>query len=131
MMKSIKLMTSCGLLILLTGCLHRSARVNETRELAACSQTVLDGLMSIPETRDMRFLGKVSEPAAMCRGGQKAAQFRMTPWVDWSQYWGAGGVESLPKNYLSPDGAQLRGVSGALMDLEYQDRKSTRLNSSH
>ena len=120
MMRSIKLMTSCGLLILLTGCLHRSARVNETRELAACSQTVLDGLMSIPETRDMRFLGKVSEPAAMCRGGQKAAQFRMTPWVDWSQYWGTGGMESLPKNYLSPDGAQLRGVSGALMDLEFQ-----------
>jgi hypothetical protein len=81
---------------------------------------VLGGLLKIPETRDMRFQGKVAEATALCRGGQKAVQFRMTPWVDWSQYWGTGDMQSLPKNYVSSQGAAFRGVSGALLDLEYQ-----------
>jgi Animal haem peroxidase len=106
--------------VLLTAGCHTAAQKEEARELEACKQLVLDGLLKIPGTRDLRFLGKVSEAAAMCRGGQKAAQFRMTPWVDWSQYWGAGDMESLPKGYMSTKLPAFRGVSGALLDLEYQ-----------
>jgi hypothetical protein len=119
-MKSICLSTACGLSILLTACTHPGAKEEEARELEACKQMVLGGLLKIPETRDMRFLGKVAEATAMCRGGQQAVQFRLTPWVDWSQYWGTGDMESLPKNYVSSQGPALRGVSGALLDLEYQ-----------
>ena len=119
-MNSIRWLTACGLAILLTGCTHPAAKEEEARELEACKQMVLGGLLRIPETRDMRFLGKVAEATALCRGGQKAVQFRMTPWVDWSQYWGTGDMQSLPQYYLSSQGAELRGVAGALLDLEYQ-----------
>jgi hypothetical protein len=119
-MKSICLLTACGLAMLLTACTDTAAKVEEARELEACKQMVLGGLLKIPEARDMRFLGKVAEATAICRGGQKAAQFRMTPWVDWSQYWGTGDMQSLPKDYLSSKGPAFRGVSGALLDLEYQ-----------
>jgi hypothetical protein len=44
----------------------------------------------------------------------------MSPWVDWSNYWGAGDSSSLPVGFLSIKGPQLRGVAGALLDLEYQ-----------
>ena len=40
----------------------------------------------------------------LCRGGQKSLQFRLTPWVDWSQYWGTGDMSSLPIGYLSKKG---------------------------
>ena len=119
-MKLIRLSAACGLVALLTACTHPGAKEQEARELEACKQMVLAGLLKIPEARDMRFLGKVAEATAVCRGGQKALQFRMTPWVDWSQYWGTGDMASLPQNYVSSQGAALRGVSGALLDLEYQ-----------
>jgi hypothetical protein len=119
-MRLSRLLTACALAILLTGCTHDSAKEEEARELAACNEMVLGGLLKIPETRDMRFQGKVAEATALCRGGQKAAQFRMTPWVEWSQYWGTGDMQSLPANYVSSKQAAFRGVSGALLDLEYQ-----------
>ena len=80
----------------------------EAAELRACAQMVLGGFLQVSNMRDQRFEGKVAEPTARCRGGQYAVQFRTTPWVDWSRYWGAGDSSSLPT-----------------------DRKSTRLNSSH
>ena len=49
--------------------------------------------------------------------------FRAVPWVDWSNYWGAGDAKSkAPEfvkqaNHLGPTG---RGIDGALLDLEYQ-----------
>jgi hypothetical protein len=117
---SIAVVTTFGLSILLTTCTHTGAKEEEARELEACNQMVLEGLKKIPDNRDMRFLGKVSEAAAMCQGGLQAVQSRMTPWVNWSQYWGTGDVKSLPKNYVSTRLPALRGVSGALLDLEYQ-----------
>jgi hypothetical protein len=113
-------LTVCGLSILLAACSHVDAKKEEARELEACQQLLEEGLMKIPDTRDLRFLGKVSSAAAMCRGGEGAVQFRNTPWVDWSQYWGTGDTLSLPKYYLTEKGPQVRGVSGALADLEYQ-----------
>jgi hypothetical protein len=113
-MKPILLFTLCGLSILLTACSE------EAKELKGCEQLLKEDLQATPETRDRRFLGKVSAAAALCRGGERAVEFRKTPWVDWSQYWGTGGVESLPKNYISQNLPALRGVTGALIDLEHQ-----------
>ncbi len=97
-----------------------SPKREEAAELAACAQSVAGGFLKIPDNRDQRFLGKVTIPTARCRGGQKAVQFRSTPWVDWSNYWGTGDTSSLPVGFLSVSGPKLRGVAGALLDLEYQ-----------
>jgi len=118
-MKSICLSVLCGISLFLSGCANHAADEEEVKELEACKQMVEDGLLKIPEMRDMRFLGKVATATAMCRGGQQAVQFAKTPWVDWSQYWGTGDMASLPKNIV-PKGPMFRGVSGALLDLEYQ-----------
>src|ERR1043166_4164128 len=77
--------------LLMTSCdaAPDSARKEEEASLKACAQMVLDGFRKIGNTRDERFQGKVQEATALCRGGQKALQFRNTPWVDWTQYWGA------------------------------------------
>jgi hypothetical protein len=97
-----------------------SPKQEEVAELKACAQVVAGGFLTIPNNRDQRFEGKVTEPNARCRGGQKAVQFRFTPWVDWANYWGTGDSSSLPTGFLSVKGPQLRGVAGALLDLEYQ-----------
>jgi hypothetical protein len=47
-------------------------------------------------------------------------QYRYTPWVDWSSYWGTGDLSSLPKGYFSTSIPTFRGVNGALLDLEYE-----------
>jgi hypothetical protein len=92
----------------------------EAESLKACAQMVLNGIRKVANIRDERFQGKVDEAVALCRGGQQAVQFRNTPWVDWSQYWGTGGVESLPAGLITKNVPALRGVAGALLDLEYQ-----------
>src|SRR5271165_3667621 len=97
-----------------------SPKQEEVAELKACALMVEGGFLKIANTRNQRFEGKVTETTARCRGGQKAVQFRMTPWVDWSHYWGAGDSSSLPTGFLSVKGPQLRGVAGALQDLEYE-----------
>ena len=90
----------------------------------ACAKLVIDGPRPIAEARDQRFLGKVRDFTAKCRGGDRAAQYRNTPWVDWANYWGAGDNSSrVPtridwlSKHLGPDD---RGVDGALIDLEYE-----------
>jgi hypothetical protein len=118
-MRSIGLITACGLSVFLAAC-HNEAKKEEARELAACDAMLQEDLHKKSESRDTRFLGKVSEAASLCRGGQNAAQSRATPWVDWSQYWGAGDISSIPKNYVSSQLPELRGVTGALIDLEHQ-----------
>ncbi|MFN7996782.1 MAG: peroxidase family protein [Bryobacteraceae bacterium] len=95
------------------------AKKEEADALKACAQAVLGGLRKIAATRDQRFEGKVSEANALCRGGYQALQFRNTPWVDWSNYWGAADSGSMPPLLLKNAPTQ-RGVLGALMDLEYQ-----------
>jgi len=94
----------------------------ETKALLACAQMVVDQLhmLKIPDDRSMRFEGKLSEATDLCRGGQQALQFRGTPWVDWSNYWGTGDMSSLPKGFISKKLPANRGVTGALLDLELQ-----------
>src|SRR5450432_393300 len=97
-----------------------SPKQEEAAELGACAHSVAGGFLKIAPTRDQRFQGKVTEPTARCRGGMNAVQFRSTPWVDWSNYWGAGDTSSLPVGFLAVQPPKFRGVSGALLDLEYQ-----------
>jgi Animal haem peroxidase len=92
----------------------------EQAALAACGRIVLEGIRPIAAARAVRFQGKVDDYRALCRGGYKAEQFRMTPWNDWSQYWGTGDMASLPTGFLSSQLPVLRGVTGALLDLEYE-----------
>ena len=95
----------------------------EVESLRNCAQMINSGIRPIATTRDQRFQGKVEDSTAVCRGGDMASQFRATPWVDWSNYWGAGDAKSkAPEfvkqaNHLGPTG---RGIDGALLDLEYQ-----------
>jgi hypothetical protein len=122
MAKLVSLITLLALPMLAAGATAET-KVNpkkqELEDLKACAQAVLSQIRPIASTREQRFLGKVSEERALCRGGQKAIQFRMTPWVDWSNYWGTGDVQSLPNGYLSKKLPEFRGVTGALLDLEY------------
>jgi hypothetical protein len=92
----------------------------EAAALKACAQAVLNGFRKIAPERDVRFEGKVSEASALCRGGQRALQFRNTPWVDWSNYWGTSDASSIPSGFISNSVVARRGVAGALLDLEYQ-----------
>ncbi len=97
--------------------------------------TMLDrGLAPVADDRDNRFLGKVLEDTADCRGGAHATAYRDTPWVDWSNYW-ATGDESSKSGHLNPitfiakhlerNG---RGVDGALLDLERQRVELVKFN---
>ena len=99
-----------------------SAKQEEAKALLACGKMVADVLaeLKIPDTRAPRFQGKVSEATALCRGGELALQFRGTPWVDWSNYWGTGDMTSLPTGFISAKLPAQRGVLGALEDLELQ-----------
>ncbi|HEY2466568.1 MAG TPA: peroxidase family protein [Terracidiphilus sp.] len=99
-----------------------SGKAEEAKSLAACAKSVIDqiSLLKIPDARGLRFEGKVSEAIALCRGGEQSLQFRGTPWVDWSNYWGTGDMASLPTNFISPKLPTQRGVAGALLDLELQ-----------
>ena len=95
--------------------------------LEACVSSAKSGLLKVPDDRSKRFLGKVQQDTALCRGGENAVQWQNTPWVDWQNYFASGDNTSLSTNtkkaktkigeHLYPNG---RGVDGALMDLEFQ-----------
>lgn len=97
-----------------------SGAKEEAAALKACAQAVLAGLRKIAPERDVRFEAKVSQANLLCRGGERALQFRNTPWADWSRYWGTADESSLPKDFLLSKAVAQRGVAGALLDLEYQ-----------
>ncbi len=95
-------------------------------EIESCIRTAKQGLLEFPDDRSRRFLGKVQEDTARCRGGEKAVKYRDRPWVDWQNYYATGDVSSLKEGreartklgrHLYPNG---RGIDGALLDLEYQ-----------
>ncbi|MGB3223907.1 MAG: peroxidase family protein [Desulforhopalus sp.] len=95
-------------------------------EIQACIQSTKRGLLKVPDDRSYRFLGKVQEDTALCRGGEKAVKYRETPWVDWQNYYATGDSTSKHKGreaitllgeHIFPNG---RGIDGALLDMEYQ-----------
>jgi hypothetical protein len=85
---------------------------------------VLDGVRPVALTREQRFIGKVSEDTARCRGGDKAVSARNLPWVDWQNYWATGDRTSRAQAH----DANRRGILGALLDLEYQRMEMIRFN---
>jgi hypothetical protein len=96
----------------------------DQKSIEACTERVLEGgIRDVAEVRIKRFLGKVDEERAWCRGGEKAARYLKLPWVDWPNYWGAGDASTLaprlfkPIKHVGPNG---HGIDGALIDLEYQ-----------
>lgn len=109
----------CGLLLF-------SPSASADSDTEACLRMAKSGLLEIGDDPTRRFLGKVEADTARCRGGDKAVQYRDTPWVDWQNYYATGDSQSLHPGdqaitrlgeHLYPNG---RGVDGALMDLEYQ-----------
>jgi hypothetical protein len=113
------------------------AQDDDLREiLKACIKMAGDGLLEIPEARADRFLGKVKEETARCRGGQRAVKQLGVPWVDWSNYWGNGDATSktnqrergitLPGRHVLD--RNTRGLDGALLDLEYQRMELIKFN---
>jgi hypothetical protein len=97
----------------------------EVQDLPACTAMLMTGFRPVADQRTDRFLGKVEEDTARCRGGEKAVSLRNGPWVDWQDYWAAGDVGSLAPGSGTATGgnmldANTRGVDGALLDLEYQ-----------
>lgn len=97
-----------------------NTKKEEIEALDACAKAVAKGIRPVAATRDLRFLGKVSDDNALCRGGVRSEMFRMTPWVDWTNYWGTGDVASLPTGFLNAKLPTQRGVAGALFDLEFE-----------
>lgn len=97
-------------------------KIRESR-FASCVAYALGGLRDVATDRSERFLGKVSEDTARCRGGEAAVAWRERPWLDWPRYWSAGGEQSrfagmtAHLDFFSPN---RRGINGALLDLEYQ-----------
>ena len=102
----------------------------------SCRTLVLNGPRKIAADRADRFLGKVQIDTARCRGGETAVQAVEDdlPWNDWINYWGAGDATSRNTSYdegtfrkmfgaafekihVAPN---IRGIDGALIDLEYQ-----------
>lgn len=110
-------------LCLLIGCVTDGNRKEEKISLTSCQGKLATGVLALAKKRENRFLGKVSETTALCRGGSFAAEQRDTPWNDWGNYYGVGDVSSKRDGIvkstgpLSPNG---RGINGALLDLELQ-----------
>lgn len=112
-------------LLMLSACNgeRQAALKSEAESLKACAEMVNGGFLPIAETRDRRFNGKVEAATALCRGGARAVEFRVTPWVDWANYWGAGDASSKVADFVKSAGhlgPNMRGLDGSLLDLEYQ-----------
>ena len=84
--------------------------------LMGCVDDISSGARPIAASRDHRFQAKVQSSTARCRGGETAVQRRGVPWVDWANYYGAG--DAATKSFWST--RNMRGVNGALVDLEYE-----------
>ncbi len=127
------------LVLLLTAGLVSCSLISDSKKdrigaKSACVRMAAKGLRPLADHQTERFLGKVQEDTADCRGGQNAVAQRDSVWVDWANYWGAGdsstkadGREGITKigKHLKPNG---RGVDGALIDLEYQRMELIRFN---
>jgi Animal haem peroxidase len=105
-----------GAVLVLSACATR-------QDIVACLDVTAGGFRPIAKERDGRFLGKVHEETARCRGGDKAVGLRGAPWIDWQNYWATGDASSREPGSSGPSGhvgANGRGIDGALLDLEYQ-----------
>jgi hypothetical protein len=97
---------------------------NFTPDLVSCGKLWWDGPRKLANERTGRFLGKVQEETAKCRGGENAVAYRNTPWTDWPNYWATR--DSSSKNFWGTK--NLRGINGSLIDLEYARVELIRFN---
>ena len=108
------------------------AQENRLDDLGVLRACIALGLQSLDEEKPLRpiatqrserFQGKVAETnRLMCRGGSSAVQQRPTPWVEWSNYFGTASKRSML------DVRDQRGITGALIDLEYQRMELIKFN---
>lgn len=121
-----------------------TATEQDKKILSACWTMVRAGFRPIEDVdRTDRFLGKIEEATAICRGVNDYDQYASTPWVDWSNYRGTGdensrtsGGTGFMRNILSAAlsvtdhvfDRNTRGLDGALLDLEYQRMELIRFN---
>ncbi|HLZ35925.1 MAG TPA: peroxidase family protein [Nitrospira sp.] len=93
-------------------------------ELACVSTYVLGEVPPVAQVRTERFLGKVSETRARCRGGQYAVDNMRGPWLDWPNFWATRDESSRVPLHLLSDariiGPNAHGINGALVELELQ-----------
>lgn len=95
----------------------------KTTQMGSCLAYAVGSFRDVAADRSERFLGKVYEDTARCRGGNEAVAWRNTPWIDWQRYWAVRGPESLVGGIVSKLGVlspNRRGIDGALLDMEYQ-----------
>ncbi len=76
-------------MVVASGCTHVPPQ-QAASDFKECAEMVAGGLRPLAAERDQRFNGKVGDEVARCRGGDKAAEFRKTPYVDWANYWATG-----------------------------------------
>ena len=121
-----------------------TASEHDKKILSACWSMVWAGFRPIEDVeRTERFLGKVDEATAICRGVDDYPLYASTPWVDWSNYWGAGDnsskttggtgfIRTVLSRILSVTDhifdRNTRGLDGVLLDLEYQRMELIRFN---
>ena len=98
-----------SLALVLSGCKKETS-------LLSCADELSEGVRPFARERDQRFLGKVQQNTARCRGGVRAVARRDVPWLDWSNYFATGG----PGTRSSLFTRNHRGINGALIDLEYE-----------
>lgn len=102
----------------------------DPQNLSFCSR----GPGAVAIDRSERFLGKVDEDTAQCRGGEKAVSGRPRPWIDWQNYWATGDVDSKVPGFAGLFGnfpfigGNKRGIAGALLDLEFQRMEMIKFN---
>ncbi len=129
-MKKYKPLINCrsciGLFVLIPVFFGIPMVVRAESDIQACLESAKRGLLEVPDDRSLRFLGKVEEDTARCRGGDKAVQYRNTPWVDWQNYYATGDAASKHegREAITPLGEHIfpngRGIDGALLDMEFQ-----------
>jgi Animal haem peroxidase len=97
----------------------------------ACQRAFADPIRLPAADRTGRFLGKVSDFQARCRGGEKAVAAMGNPWVDWSNYWSIGDAASKSDRIdagFPVVGRNRRGLNGAFLDLELQRLELMKFN---
>lgn len=100
-------------------------------EFSACTRYAWRFQRPVAADSASRFLGKVREDTARCRGGDAAVSLRHLPWVDWQNYWAAGDANSKTYGPVGGVGHVLpngRGVDGALLDLQFQRMEMIKFN---
>src|SRR5687767_4189743 len=90
-LKRIAIGVAAAVLIVTAGLAYLSHyNYDRAKATVACLYLGTQGFRPIAETREERFLGKVRDFVAQCRGGDRALAHADSPWVDWSNYWGTG-----------------------------------------